>query len=188
MAVNRTSKILLVRFGICIVMEDQREASHTWRCRLDLTWHLKLTSCRGSSTILVWFTSRRRNRCCGTSGAPKTWASHTGETARHTWQGTQTQTTRAARTTAKAWLDTVSATGVAQPRGQRRNRQAWPCQRQKQRFTHWAKQSRKHFTYKLSWSALARRNKEPFSATPNRVWHWSLGTMVATKLNTSPHS
>ena len=34
-------------------------------------------------------------------GAPKTWASHTGGTARHIWQGTQTRITRAARTTAK---------------------------------------------------------------------------------------
>ena len=52
--------------------------------RRDLTWHLQLISCRGSSTILVWFTGRRQNTCCGTSGAPKTWASHTGGTARHT--------------------------------------------------------------------------------------------------------
>ena len=123
--------------------------------------------------------------CCGTSGAPKTWASHTGGTARHTWQGTQTRTTRAAKTTAKAWLDTVSITGVLQSFGQRRNRHAWPHQRQKQRFTDSAKRSRKHFTYKGSWSALARRNKQPISATPNRVWHWSRRTLVATRRNIS---
>ena len=48
----------------------------------DEAWHLQLTSCRGSSANLVWLTGRRQNMCCGTSGAPKTWVSHTGVTAR----------------------------------------------------------------------------------------------------------
>ena len=39
---------------------------------------------QGSSTIIVWFTGGRQNMYCGTLGAPKTWASHTGGTARHT--------------------------------------------------------------------------------------------------------
>ena len=34
-----------------------------------------------NQTIIVWFTGRRQNMC--TPGAPKTWASHTGGTARH---------------------------------------------------------------------------------------------------------